>query len=369
MKNTQKSIVIVFNSMNIGGIERKIVDLCNYFCSKTKVKIFLLLKEQSGIFLNSLPKEVCVVSPKMLDFYKTKTAIFPLWIASQIRIIKPDLILAFGNYCGISSLLARIFSGVKPPLIISEDSSIDKQIDSDTFSWLRKLLVKKYYPMAEKIITLTSAGKMKMKKIVKDNDDSKIVVAPNWLPYGYVNNTMIKNDKRKIDLLFLGRFEIQKNPLEFLKISKKLVKNNPQIKIAMVGYGSLEFSMKKYISENSLTKNVTIFAANTNPYHIFLDSKILLLSSIHEGFPLTILESSAAGCVPICRLMSETNSYFDYYPETCQYQSLSSAVKNIASLLLDSRLRKDIARYYQQKAKIEQSTNFNTTVNLIKKYL
>jgi glycosyltransferase involved in cell wall biosynthesis len=369
MKNIPKSIVIIFNSLNIGGIETKIIDLCRYFSSKSNIKIYLVLKEKTGSLLKFIPGKVQILSLKIPSLFKLKTAFFPLWTTNQIHKIKPNLIIAFGNYCGIAASLAKTFGYTQSHLIISEDSSIDIQLNSDTFSQLRTQFVKMCYPKADKIITLTTAGKIKILKLLKTIDKSKITIAPNWLPNSYITNTSQKTTQKNIDLLFLGRFEPQKNPLEFLEISQKLIQINPKIKIIMVGYGSLETTIKKYINSNGLSKNISILPATTDPLRYYLDSKIFLLTSVHEGFPLTLLEASATGCLPLCRLLPETKHFFDYYPDLCQYQNLNSAVKNITYLLSNSDLRKNISRHYQQQVRANQISNFTTTINLIKQYL
>jgi len=369
MKNNQKSIVIVFNSLNIGGIETKIIDLCRYFSSKSNIKIYLLLKNKSGPLLNSLPDKIRILSPQSPNLFKFKAIVFPLWTINLVHKIKPNLILAFGNYCGITASLSKTFGNPSSHLIISEDSSVDIQLQSDTFSKLRTLLVRLLYPQADKIITLTSAGKEKLSKLLGKIIRSKITIVPNWLPNSCIASTSPKTSSKNIDLLFLGRFEPQKNPLEFLEISKKLIKINPKIKIVMVGYGSLETTMKKYIINNKLSKNISILPATTDPSLYYLDSKIFLLSSIHEGFPLTLLEASAAGCLPLSHHLPETQSFFDYYPSLCQYQNPDSAVKNITRLLSNPGLRKNISHYYQQKVRKNQNSNFETTINFIKQYL
>ena len=369
MKRARSTIVFIFNSLDIGGIETKIIDFCKYFSSKSDVKIFLLLKDRTGRLLSSLPKNVRVSSPNTTKNLKVRTFTFPFWIVGKLQKIRPDLILALGNYSGISASIARTFSDSKPSLIISEDSSIDKQLNSDTFTWLRRLLIKICYPMADKIITLSPSGKRKIFKLLNGVDKSKIIVLPNWLPNTYTLDKVKQNSKRSIDMLFMGRFEPQKNPLEFLKITKEVVKGNSNVNIVIVGYGSLESTMRRYVEKNHLTKNVYIQLATIDPLPYYLNSKIFLMTSDHEGFPLTLLEASVAGCVPVCRLMHETREFFDYNPKICQYQSLSSAVKNINNLLLDTKLRKDISKYYQQKVQSTQSMNFNNTVKIIEDYL
>ena len=166
MNTRMKTIVIVFNSLEIGGIEIKIIDLCNYYSKQKNIRLFLLIKNHTGKLLKLTPKNIIVISPPFTDILKIKTLCFPLWLTLKFSEIKPNLILAFGNYSGVTAVLGEILSFSSAKLIISEDSSIIQQLKSDTFPSLRKLLVKLTYPRADKIITLTPVGRNKLIKVI-----------------------------------------------------------------------------------------------------------------------------------------------------------------------------------------------------------
>ena len=108
------------------------------------------------------------------------------------------------------------------------------------------------------------------------------------------------NDKNKysFDLVFLGRMEDVKNPLRFIDIMSQIQKNKRDIKVAMIGDGSLMNEVKTKVNELGLEKNTTIFGNLINPYKILLSSKILVITSRYEGTPMNALESIACG-IPI----------------------------------------------------------------------
>jgi len=360
-----KKLFIVFNSLDIGGIETKIIDICQYYSQQKNIKAFLLLKNRTGLLLGKLPKNVTLLSPQVTNLLKIKTAIFPFWLSLQFKKYRPNLVIAFGNYCGISSVIGKTLSASATKIIISDDSSIVEQIESDTFSNFRKYLVKITYPAADKIITLTSTGKNKLNKIIP-NINNKIAILNNWLPLNFKPTNKLKKD---IDILFLGRFEPQKNPLEFLAISQKLINIFPHFKIVMIGYGSLLTQIKNYITSNHLTKNISILPATVHPEKYLNRSKILLLTSFHEGFPLTILEASASNCIPICRRLPELESYFTYQRIYTLYNNINQAVDILNDILSDTELIKDICLHYCSKAFDFQGKNFQSTISLINEHL
>jgi len=367
MKNHLKKIVIVFNSLNIGGIETKIIDICNYYSHQKNTKIYLCLKHLTGPNLKFLPNSITIVEPHIPTILKLRTLLFPLWVALKTRQIKPNLCLTFGNYCGITTVIGKQLGCPLSKLIISEDSSILEQIESDKFSALRRLLIKITYPLADQIIVLTPTGKNKILKLIPHLSLTKIKILPNWLPLKF--HPLKNKFSRPVDLLFLGRFEPQKNPLNFLKISRTLIENNPQIKIVMVGYGSLENKIKKFILRNNLNSNISILPPVTNSSAYFQRSKIFLLTSDHEGFPLTILEATASGCLPVSKKLDEIKNYFDVEPDLILYQNRNEAVKKILNLFYNPQKIKQLSEYYRQKTLNSQLPNFQKTINLLYKYL
>lgn len=361
----KKRIVIVFNDLSIGGIERKIVDICSYYSKKKEKEIILLLKSKKGELLKLIPKNIKIISPNK-NSVLVKNLIFPWWLSRQFNKIEPNLVISFGNYSAISSVLARSISFFKPKVIISDDSGLEKQIKKETFSIVRKELIKITYPVADKIILLTEFGKNELIKLIPNIEFKKIVVKKNWLPFGFKKNKF--KQKRNVDILFLARFESQKNPIKFLEIVKKIKDEKNDIKVYMVGYGSLKNDIEKFIKKNSLIKNVKVCNPTTNPSNYYQKSKLLILTSNYEGFPLTILESFSCGCVSVSNKISEIFDFFQKYSEDVLYKDINEAVDKILSLLANQKKLDKICSYYQKKIFLEQKINFKETVNEFEKY-
>ena len=351
-------MIIIFNSLDIGGIETKIVDICHSLSSK--YSIILALKNPTGQLLKNIPKSVVIKHPP------SKSSIFfPFWLAKLFFFTKPKLILSFGNYCAISSVIAKSISFQKnSSLIISEDSSVIEQINSDSYPRLRKKLLQITYPLSNRVITLTSVGENKLLTL-SPQLRSKISICPNWLPLDFIYSS--KPVAKTIDILFLGRFDSAKSPLEFIQISHQLLISNPKLKITMIGQGPLLQNIKQLISQLELPpQNFSLISSTSQNYRYFQQSKIFVLPSIREGFPLTVLEATASRCLPICRSLPELQKYFnpkllfEYQPE---------AVNKITYFLNHPQSSSRLSELYFQKCIKEQNKNLNKTLGLIKKYL
>lgn len=367
MKDRQKKIIIVFNSLDIGGIETKILDICNYYSQKKDYQLTLILKLKTGPLLKFLPQNIKVRYFSNSKINRFKNLLFPFWLTKQFRQIRPKLIITFGNFSSIVSIIGKKLSLTKTNLVISEDSSINQQIEMESFSFLRKILIKLTYPLAQKIIVLSPASQDKLIKLLPSLKN-KIIIKENWLPFHFTQSLNQKKIKKDIDILFLARLENQKNPIRFLKIIKEIIKHKKNLEIYLVGSGSLEPEIKKYIVQNHLENKIKIKPSTLIPGKYYQRSKILLISSNHEGFPLTILESLATNCLPVYYEIEEINSFFRKHKQFISFKSVKVATEEILFLLSNPKKREEISNFYFFQVLKDQKSNFNQTINEFQKY-
>lgn len=360
MKNSVKTIVIVFTSLDIGGIERKIIDLASYYSTQNHTKLVILLKQKQGVFLKQVPTNVDLRSFTKYS-YPILNLIFPLWIWKQLLKYKPKLILSFGNFSAICTIIANLFS-INSKVVISEDSSIDRQISQDSFSGLRSIFIRLTYPLATGIIVLTQSA---FNKIINYAPQDKVIIIPNWLP---INIPRAQNQSiRPIDILFIGRLARQKNPLKFLGICREIQQKIPHLSVTMIGEGKLREQVKNYISRHRL--KINLLPANTPVQPYYQSSKTFVLTSIHEGFPLTILESFYYYCPAICPDLEEIRPFYQYDPSRFIYQDSQTAVRLITTAIQEYPSLKKIIRKYHQHVATTRDQNFCATLDYLQQFL
>ena len=96
------------------------------------------------------------------------------------------------------------------------------------------------------------------------------------------------------DLVFVnvGRMEAQKAQMDILMAAKSLKEQNIQnVQFIIIGDGSLRPELKGYIEQNSLYDSVKLTGVIQNVYNYFEISNLFIMSSLHEGFSIAILEA------------------------------------------------------------------------------
>jgi len=360
----KQTLLIIYNNMNLGGIQIKIIDIINQIHKNHKnTNLILCLRKKEGIFLKKISLKTKIISPN-INRSSWQLILFPFWITYQIIKYKPRIILTFMDYAAISTLIAKkICFWTKTKIIINEEITTSIHTKTQKFPFLRFFLIRLLYPATHRILVPTITQKKDLIKLTNIKP-SKIIITPNWLPQ-IVLQKKTKKRTKTTDILFMGRLEYQKNPTRLIKIIKLVKKEKPDIKTKIVGSGSLRKKIKKLISKNNLQKNIKLYSSTKIPEIFYNQSKILLLPSRYEGFPFSLLEALFANCLPIVSNIQEFKSFFTKYKKNLIFKTNKQAGKQIIHLLKHKKTRKQITKYYHNKVKKEQKPNIKKTIKLI----
>ena len=174
-------------------------------------------------------------------------------------------------------------------------------------------------------------------------------------------NNLLKNefkdinklDKESVNILFLGRINLDKGIIELIKVFKKLKKNNKNINLFI--YGHDEINIKNLIS-NIYPDNHCVYINNyTNePHYIFPCFDIFVLPSKREGFGNSVIEASS------CEVPSLTSDIYGLEDSSLNgINSIKYSLDNMQdfeikfqNLIDDKGLRKNLGkngRYFVKK--------------------
>lgn len=102
--------------------------------------------------------------------------------------------------------------------------------------------------------------------------------------------------KKENIVLFVGRLEKQKGVDKLIRIWSKV--KAPGWNLQIVGSGSEETKLKEMTQKLGVSERIS-FEGHQNPLPYYRKARLFCLTSIYEGYPMTLIECQAFGCVPI----------------------------------------------------------------------
>jgi len=97
---------------------------------------------------------------------------------------------------------------------------------------------------------------------------------------------------------FVGRLTAVKNPSEFIEVAGRVVRESPQVRFVFVGDGELRPALEKQVGALGLAQTVIFSGWQENMPAVYSDLDLLVLTSLNEGTPVTVIEALATG-VPV----------------------------------------------------------------------
>lgn len=295
----RKKIAIFIPHLKTGGTEKVAATLSKSLSEYHNIS--LLLYEDNCDFSYAGDKTILSFASKpglfgkIMSFYsRIKT------IKSTKKNIHADTTLSFFTHTNIYNVLAR----VNDRIILT----IHSQNIAET-NFITSLFIRHFYRKADKIVTV-SAG---IKNIVIDRygiPEDKIQVIYNPLDIGEINKLKILPVGEKYEHFFenghaivsVGRFSWEKAQWRLLKVLKYLRMNDVEANILFVGFDenthkteSLFQDFMRLIDDLDISENVFFAGKQSNPFNLIASSTVLALSSVYEGFGLTLAESMACG--------------------------------------------------------------------------
>lgn len=124
--------------------------------------------------------------------------------------------------------------------------------------------------------------------------ESQFVVIPHFIDENNQEHMSIP----KKDFVFLGRFTVQKQVPHLIKAYRAFKDKGYEDRLIIYGMDKENQlpQIKKLIKELNLEDSIDIHGFASDTQKVFAEAKASLLTSIHEGFGLTVMESIRAGC-------------------------------------------------------------------------
>lgn len=299
MKNTaeENRLMIVVWNMGIGGIQKRIRDVIQDISEHSNWKIYLVVRRHwDNEFTIATVSKV-----KILYYPFDKRLRMPLgfifWLYYVYIQIRPAVLLTFLAQLSILMVFIRkLIFFIPCKIIINEGALTSEYLRINHMSYLNPL-VRRFYPRADAIIVPTRVIAEELSSRYRV-DRHTVHVIPNW--------TLYKAEpllKKKYDIIYVGRYETEKNPQLFIDVVQALRMQGHAVRALMIGSGSLEQQLRARVTEAGLSAYIHFGSFQQDVSGLLRRSKILIVSSYNEGMPNVVLEAA------MCRVPTVANNF------------------------------------------------------------
>lgn len=354
----KKKILFVNGHLNVGGVERSLVDLlCNLDYNKYEVDLLLL--EGLGDYLQQIPKEVNVVFVDTTKAYGPflKSLILNL-LALRWSMVLYRIIILFAFKWGKQYLsILRYILGVNIiyDVAIAYRPGVCADITAYTIKANKKIVwwhhgeinlnpsqIKSYnetWSLFDNIVTVSNACKEMLLNSFT-YPPSKIIVIPNMIDVARIYEKA--GDVSPYNITFtkfisVGRLCIEKHFEDVILVVKRLVDDGiKDFHWFIIGDGDIRIQLEEFIKELGVEKYITLLGKKNNPYSWIKYADIYVHSSYVESQGLTILEAMALNvpCV-VCRsagpsefIVDGVNAIMTEPNPDCLYNGVLAMMRN-----------------------------------------
>jgi glycosyltransferase involved in cell wall biosynthesis len=282
-------------------------------------------------------------------------------ILSIMRIIaklKPDIIFTHNAKAGVVGRVAAYIMRV--PVIIhtfhgnnfsgyfgkfmSRFSILTERILASGSTCLIAISPQQY----EDLLTYKISAKQKIKMIPLGFDLAQIIHRQSDVGE-FRRKYHIPPDKKIIALV--GWLALVKSPDMFLSISRQILDIRDDVIFCLIGDGELRKDLEENIKFNSLENRIKVIGFVQDLRSLYADMDILLLTSVREGTPVSIIEAMANGKIVIANRVGGIVDLIDHERNGYIYalEQENSMIEKINSILNNPNDYNDIRESARKK--------------------
>lgn len=346
-----KRILYVFDIMNRGGAETFTMNVFRNIDKNKFMFDFLCLNKNEGAYDDEIRK----LGGKIIYVDgNANNKVFRIHqIIKTLRKYNYDTIhITVGFYSGIICYCSKR-AGIKKIIVHSHSAG-----DENANNFFRKI----YHYIMRKFIIVFSNYKLSCgysAGLFLFGKDTKFNIIYNSIDLDVFKNnpsysSEIKKKYKLNNCIVIGeiaRFSKVKNHMFFVNLAKYIKKQKINIKIMLVGDGPLKKYIMDEVNNNDLN-DIFVFTGNTNEVYKYLNAiDVLVMPSLFEGFPMTVVESLA--CSTPCLLSDNISKEAAIIDDMILFLKLEDSEKKWID---------NIYKLYNKKKK-----NFDTHSILLKK--
>ena len=284
-------ILYVITSLGLGGAENLLLSYLKRL-DRNKYNFFVCaLREKPDDLLSEISKHTEVANLGVKNKFNPRV-IFHL--RKLIKQIQPDIIHTHLFQARFYTTIAYLFS--KPTILITHKHNNVNPKKHNVFIFLEMLSIL----FNKKVIAISQSVKKSLTKF-ELVPSKKIFVLPNGIDYQKFYKSAFSKHYSNDKPMIIGtvcRLEPQKGLSYLLLAMKIILAKFPEIRLEIVGDGSLSGELQDLSQNLGISNSVFFFGkfAEVIPFYNRMD--IFILPSLYEGFGIVLLEAMASG-VPV----------------------------------------------------------------------
>ena len=247
--------------------------------------------------------------------------IWTLWKVYQlIRQEEPDVIHTHAAKAGFVGRVAAWLAGV-PVIVHTFHGHVFRGYFSPTKTQFFIILERMAARMSDTIITLSDGLRRELAEEYHITRKGRITVLPLGLDLKALTEMPRKTgDFRKAYQIpldaplvgIVGRITPIKNHRLFLESALKIREQLPNARFAIVGDGETRAETEALVDQLGLREAVVFTGWQKDMGKVYSDLDVLVISSVNEGTPVTVIEALAAGCPVVATAVGGVPDLLDH---------------------------------------------------------
>lgn len=290
----RRKIALVIPSMEVGGAQRVMGRMANFWADQGHAVSMILLNANAGKPFFPIHENIRCYSlgaprrsPTLVHAVVNNLACVRA-LREAVRNEAPDVVISFMDFSNVVTLLAT--RGLRIPVVVCERNNPFMRSRHPAWSWLCRLL----YPAADRVVFQTKGPVdyycRRVTAIVSIIPNP--VVVPPVAPWP--NDCGGKRPRPKI-LLAVGRLLRQKGFDLLLEAYAQVAPGQPDWNLHIYGEGNWRGKLESLCVELRLQNRVELKGCTANLLAPMRAADLFVLSSRYEGFPNGLLEAMACG--------------------------------------------------------------------------
>ena len=294
-----KILQISFNTMDIGGVQKDIIDYAESMpdyhfdvvvFSSEEGRLEKRFRELGGNIYRIIEYSGDNRLRKFLELFTKKFRIF----FKTYQVLKKhgpyNVIHSNNQFRSALTNSAAFFAGVKIRIVHSH-------IDRPPYNYG---LVKKTLLNAYRVILLIfsnvrlACSEGSAQYLYWNTKRSEIIFNGTDLDKFNIDKYEYKSNGLA-NFIHVGRYNSQKNQIFLLEVFSYILKRKPECRLKLIGHGEDERLIRERIMETDLKGSVEMFPPDSNVPELFAGSEFMIFPSTFEGFPNVQIEAQIMG--------------------------------------------------------------------------